>query len=84
MYDLTAMRKAISENHNHAASSNLARINNPDGEIQPSSKSPCLPDLVWKHFEAEIREALFKAQESLADDNDERDEQLSNRKQVGE
>ena len=42
---------------------------------------PKLTDLIWKYFEAEIREALLEAQESLTEDNDKRAEQLSNRKQ---
>jgi len=37
-----------------------------------------LADLIWKYFEPEIREALLEAQESLADNNDQRTEQLSN------
>ena len=42
-----------------------------------------LAHLIWKYFEPEIREALLEAQESLADDNNKRTEQLSNGKQVG-
>jgi hypothetical protein len=45
------------------------------------NEAPGLADLIWKYFEAEIREALLEAQESLTDDNDKRAEQLSNRKQ---
>ena len=39
-------------------------------------------DLIWKYFESEIREALLEAQESLAETNDKRAEQLSNGKQA--
>ena len=44
---------------------------------------PGLADLIWKYFEAEVREALLEAQESLGDDNDNGSEQLSNGKRVG-
>jgi len=50
------------------------------GQSVPN-EAPGLADLIWKYFEAEIREALLEAQESLTDDNDKRAEQLSNRKQ---
>ena len=47
-----------------------------------SDEVPGLAHLIWKYFESEMREALLEAEESLADDNDKRTEQLSNGKQV--
>jgi len=47
------------------------------------NEAPGLAEIIWKYFEPELREALLEAQGSLADDNDNRSEQLSNGKQVG-
>jgi hypothetical protein len=57
------MRKAISEKHRRALSGNaVAAETKQQGARDPTN----LAQLVWKHFEDEIREALMEVQETLA------------------
>ena len=77
------MRKATLEKNTDPEHSNLAPVENADGEIQSSLESSRLAELVFKYFGAEIREALLEVQGSLAETNIKPREQLTNGKQVG-
>jgi hypothetical protein len=77
------MRKATLEKHTEPEHSNLAPVENADREIQSSLESSRIAELVFKHFGAEIREALLEVQGSLAETNNKAREPLTDGKQVG-